>query len=165
MSRVALLLTLIACRGDKDSAAPAPGEDPYSVTVGPYSADVQWTSYGIPHITGEDYGSLGYGMGYAFARDHACVLADQIVMVRSERSRYFGEEWLDMDFGWLALDVRALAETGWFELDPEIQETLIGYAAGYSRFLEHRPAVVLPRAWAVWLGGGVCLGDRWGCAA
>jgi len=136
MSRAVLLLALIACRGGKDTSQQTTEQDPYAVTVGPYSADVQWTSYGIPHITGEDYGSLGYGMGYAFARDHACVLADQIVMVRSERSRYFGEEWLDMDFGWLALDVRAQAESGWFELDAEIQETLIGYAAGYSRFLE-----------------------------
>ena len=135
MSHVALLLTLMACRGDKDTGTPA-GPDPYDVTVGPYSADIQWTSYGIPHITAEDYGSLGYGMGYAFARDHACVLADQIVMVRSERSRYFGEAWLDMDFGWLALDVRKQAEDGWFALDANIQETIIGYAAGYSRFLE-----------------------------
>ncbi|MFT5681559.1 MAG: acyl-homoserine-lactone acylase [Myxococcota bacterium] len=137
MSYVPLLLSLLACRGDKDTTTtPEPGFDPYDVVVGPYDADIQWTSYGIPHITAEGYGSLGYGMGYAFARDHACVLADQIVMVRSERSRYFGEEWLDMDFGWLALDVRVQAEAGWPTLDPDIQAAIIGYAAGYSRFID-----------------------------
>jgi acyl-homoserine-lactone acylase len=134
-----ILMVLGACKDDPESS-PSPTQDdtpdPYDVEVGPYDADIRWTSHGIPHITADSYGSLGYGMGYAFARDHACVLADQIVMVRSERSRYLGEDWVDMDFGWLALSVRAQAESGWLSLSPEIQDTLVGYAAGYNRILE-----------------------------
>ncbi|MCB9779076.1 MAG: penicillin acylase family protein [Alphaproteobacteria bacterium] len=137
-----LLLALLSCKGDKaatDSGAGADsgdgGLDPYDVPVGPYDATVRWTSYGIPHITASDYGSLGYGMGYAFARDNACILADQIVMVRSERSRYFGDAFVDDDFGWLGLGVRQQAEDGWFELSEDSRAMLVGYAAGYNALL------------------------------
>ena len=40
----------------------------------------------------KDYGSLGYGYGYAFAQDNLCVLASRVVTLRGERSRYFGAE-------------------------------------------------------------------------
>jgi acyl-homoserine-lactone acylase len=35
-----------------------------------YSAEIRRTEYGIPHILASDYGSLGYGYGYAFAQDN-----------------------------------------------------------------------------------------------
>ncbi len=124
---------LLACR---PKTTEPPGPDPYDVQIGPYEATVRWTTWGVPHILAEEYGSLGYGMGYAFARDHACVLADQVVRVRGERARWFGAEHLDADLGWKALGLRAIAEEGWFSLDPEIQQTLVGYAAGYNRWLE-----------------------------
>lgn len=138
---VVFLLALLGCTKDPlpvDSGADSgsAGPDPYDVVVGPYDATIRWTSHGIPHIEGADYGSLGYGMAWAFARDHACVLADQLVMVRSERSRYFGAEYVDADLGWKALQVRKDAEEGWFELSESVQQMLIGYAAGYNRFLE-----------------------------
>lgn len=130
-----LITLLLACTPDKGSPTDT-GLDPYDVPVGPYAADIRWTSHGIPHIQADSYGSLGFGMGYAFARDHACVLADQVVRVRSERSRWFGEAYLDADLGWKALGVRQQAEDGWFEIEPEVQEMLVGYAAGYNRWLE-----------------------------
>jgi Penicillin amidase len=55
-----------------------------------YSAEIRRTEYGIPHILADDYGSLGYGYGYAFAQDNLCVLADRVVTLRGDRSRYFG---------------------------------------------------------------------------
>lgn len=136
-----VLFTMFACRATPPTAGDSGdsgsgGPDPYDVEVGPYDARVRWTSYGIPHIEAEDYGSLGYGMGYAFARDHGCVLADQVIMVNSERSRWFGDEFLDADFGWKALGVREKAEAGWFALSEPVQQTLVGYAAGYNRYLE-----------------------------
>lgn len=133
-----VLLALLSCRNTKpvDSAGGSEtGPDPYDVQVGPYDADIRWTSYGIPHISADSYGSLGFGMGYAFARDHACVLADQILMVNSQRSKHFGSDWVDFDFGWKGLRVRQQAESGWFGLDTDIQDALIGYAAGYNRLL------------------------------
>lgn len=155
-----LLLLLSACHPDKDGADTHADDtgvppDPYVVPVGPYSAEVRWTSRGVPHIVAADHGSLGFGMGYAFARDHACVLADQVVRVRGERSRYFGSGpdglYEDEDFGWLALGVREQAEEGWFTLPEDVQAALVGYAAGYNRWVEDHPDH---------LAGG-CEGEEW----
>jgi acyl-homoserine-lactone acylase len=33
-----------------------------------YDATIKYTQYGIPHITGGNFGDLGYGYGYAFAK-------------------------------------------------------------------------------------------------
>ena len=150
-----LLLALSGCKADPvPQKAQPPAADPYDVVVGPYDVMVRWTAWGVPHILAEDSGSLGYGMGYAFARDNGCVLADQILFTSSQRARYLGagedDEHLNTDLGWLALGVRADAESGWFELAPELQETLVGYAAGYNRYLEDTGS----------LPGG-CAGEPW----
>ena len=55
-----------------------------------YEAEIRRTSHGIPHITAKNMGSLGFGEGYAFAQDHLCSMADQVVKVRGERARFFG---------------------------------------------------------------------------
>ena len=133
--------------GEVDSGDPS-GPDPYDVIVGPYSATVRWTEYGIPHIQADEYGSLGFGMGYAFAQDHACTLMDQIIMVRSERAKWFGsgpdDLYINQDFGWLGLRVVSDAESGWFELDADIQAGLIGYAAGFNQWLSDVGADNIP---------------------
>ena len=113
--------------------------DPYDVQVGPYDTNIQWTDYGIPHITGQDYGSLGYGMGYALAKDHYCVLIDQIVRIRGERSKYHGDSHLDADFGWKAYGLVQMSEDNFHKLDNDIQQMLIGYTAGYNRFRQDNP--------------------------
>lgn len=55
-----------------------------------YNASIRWTSYGIPHIFANDWGSAGYGLAWAVAEDAICVLADDFITVRGERSHYFG---------------------------------------------------------------------------
>lgn len=96
------------------------GPNPYDVQIGPYEVDIRDTSYGIPHIIGDDFGSVGYGMGYAQAADHVCTLSDQILKVRSERARYlgpgFGDEHLASDFGWLGLQVMDQSKAGFLSL-------------------------------------------------
>jgi acyl-homoserine-lactone acylase len=87
-----LLLLVVACRKDDATAlgTTTTAADPYDVPIGPYEVEIRTTAYGVPHIVADDYGSVGFGMGWAHARDHLCTLADQIVKVRSERARYFG---------------------------------------------------------------------------
>jgi acyl-homoserine lactone acylase PvdQ len=53
-------------------------------------AKVRWTSYGIPHYLADDMPSVAYAAGYVESRDVVCILADQFVRLRAERSRYFG---------------------------------------------------------------------------
>lgn len=147
-------LTLTSCTGDDDTGEVA--LDPYDVTVGPYETQIRWTRYGIPHITADDHGGIGFGMGYVMAKDHICTLADQIVKTRSERAMYFGpgsgDANIESDFGWLHLDVRGKAERSFLELRPEAQARYVGYAAGYNRYLEEVGVDGLPEP---------CRGAEW----
>jgi len=141
MRRALPLLLLLACTGNESDDTDTDTDttvapDSYDVTVGPYQVDIRTTSYGIPHIVAQDEGSLGYGLGHIWARNHICVIADQIVKVRSERAKYFGEAHVDSDFGWLHLRVREQAEQGWFDLSPAMQDRIVGVAAGYNAHLE-----------------------------
>ena len=152
------LFILTACPSDDDTPTVIddPKADPYDVQVGPYDADIRWTSWGIPHILAEDEGSLGFGMGYAFARDHVCTLADQLLKIRSERAKYFGpgdsDVHLNSDFGWLGLRVIEFAEEGFLEMPEDLQKGIVGYAAGYNHWLETSGADGLPEP---------CFGVEW----
>ncbi|MCR6033282.1 acylase [Nocardioides sp. zg-579] len=55
-----------------------------------YRARIEWTKHGIPHITADGFGSLGFGSGYAAAEASLCTLADTLVTGRGERSLWFG---------------------------------------------------------------------------
>ena len=57
-----------------------------------YQATIVRTAYGVPHITARDFGSLGYGYGFALASDDLCTMAQTYVTVEGERSRYFGPD-------------------------------------------------------------------------
>ncbi len=50
------------------------------------------TAHGVAHVTANDYRKLGFGIGYAYTSDNACLLAEQIVTASGERSLYFGAE-------------------------------------------------------------------------
>ncbi len=143
-------MLLWGCQGasqdDDDSTEPLP----------PYQATLRTTSYGIPHILAEDLGSAAFGQGYVFARDHICVLADQIVKVRGQRARYFGagedDEHVNSDFGYHASRVRMYAEEGFPHLSPDVQDELNGFAAGYNHLLEQKGLEGLPPD---------CAGQEW----
>ena len=104
-----------------------------------YHATIRRTAYGVAHILADDLGSAGFGQAYAFAQDHACVLADQILKVRSERSLFLGPgafgEHLDSDFGYLSLEVMKRAEAGLAAQTAEVRALIDGYVAGYNQFL------------------------------
>ena len=57
-----------------------------------YSATIVRTTYGIPHITADNYGDLGFGDGYAYAQDNFCLLMREVVAANGQTARYFGEE-------------------------------------------------------------------------
>ena len=57
-----------------------------------YQATIAITKHGIPHVTADDFGSLGFGSGYAAAEDAVCTLADTLVTARGQRSRWFGPD-------------------------------------------------------------------------
>jgi acyl-homoserine-lactone acylase len=114
----------------------------------PYSAEIRRTQAGIPHIKAADWGSLGYGYGYAQAQDNLCTLADAFVTYRGERSAWFGPDArppsgatfgqprnLDADFFFRLVDDAAAVER-YRSAQPATLQTLIeGFAAGYNRYL------------------------------
>ena len=57
-----------------------------------FKADVTWTEYGIPHIKANSWKDLGFGVGFAFAEQNLCVMAETFVTVNAERSMFFGPD-------------------------------------------------------------------------
>lgn len=104
-----------------------------------YSAEIRRTSHGIPHITAKDIGSLGFGEGYAFAQDHLCSLADQVVKARGERARFFGpgenNRHLNSDIAFRALGIYEQARSMLQSMPKEQREMIEGYVAGYNQYL------------------------------
>lgn len=123
---------------------------------GRYGATIRRTSFGIPHITADDYGSLGFGQGYAIAEDHLCTLADQIVKVRSERARFFGrgenDRHLNSDLAYLAIGLRDRAKAALASEPTEVRDLVEGYAAGYNAYLAEVGADGVK---------GFCRGEPW----
>ncbi|ACE86064.1 bifunctional acylase PvdQ [Cellvibrio japonicus] len=106
-------------------------------------ADIRWTTYGIPHIKADNEFGLGYGIGYAYSRDNACLLVQEIITANGERSRFFGTEKTssaqinnlasDLFYSWLNNDYQV--DTFWQKQPEAIQQLLRGYVQGFNRYL------------------------------
>ena len=117
------------------------------------SADIRRTSFGVPHIRAENERGLGYGIGYAYAQDNLCLLANEIVTVNGERSRYFGPDQLtveerenqvsDLFFAWL--NTPEAVAGFWKAQTQPVRDLVEGYVAGYNRSLTERRAQGLPQ--------------------
>jgi acyl-homoserine-lactone acylase len=68
----------------------APAGTAQAASTPAYSATITRTRHGIPHVVAKDFGSLGFGSGYASAGTSICTLADTLLTGRGERSRYLG---------------------------------------------------------------------------
>jgi len=116
------------------------------------SAQIRRTTFGVPHIVAKDERGLGYGIGYAYAQDNLCLLANEILTVNGERSRYFGAQGVtieqrgnlasDLFFTWLNTPT---AVSAFMQAQPApVRELLEGYASGYNRALAERRSQGLP---------------------
>ncbi len=125
--------------------------------AGTYEADIRWTTHGVAHIRGGTWGDLGFGQGYACARDHLPTLADQIVKVRSERSRFHGAgpdgAHLASDLGYRALGVQERAPQLRDAQPDHVRQLVTGYTAGYNAWLAEAEAAGDLPEW--------CAGTAW----
>ena len=139
-------LLMLACGGDVST----------SPSTSQYEASIRRTSYGIPHIQAADLGSLGFGEGYAQAEDHLCTVADQVVLARGERAKYFGrgedDRHLASDIGMRALRIHERAAEDHAAMPQELREWIEGYVAGYNHYLEETGAENV---------AGWCRGEPW----
>jgi acyl-homoserine-lactone acylase len=129
-----------------------------SAAGGKSGAVVRRTEYGIPHIRAHSYRDLGLGAGYAFAEDNLCLLAEQIVTLDGERSRWFGAGGgnlgSDLYHRWVnrtrVVEQALSAPSG---PSRDAREMARGYAAGYNRYLAGTGVDGLPES--------VCRGAGW----
>jgi acyl-homoserine-lactone acylase len=122
-----------------------------------YRAEIRRTEGGWAHIKARDYGSLGYGYGYAYAEDQLCTLAEIVVTVNAQRSRYFGrgDGNLESDFFYQRIKDMGIVERLSRRPAPHgpskiVRASVRGFVAGYNAYLRRR-GVSDPR----------CRGERW----
>ncbi|MBC9730662.1 penicillin acylase family protein [Streptomyces sp. TRM68367] len=152
--------------------AALPTTAPAAVDQGPRDTGVviRYTEYGIPHIEASDYRGLGFGYGYAAARDNICALAETYMTVRGDRSRHLGPEAapdsglsaassnLNSDLYFRGIEasgvVRRLARSAPpLGPEPEVMSMVRGYVAGYNRQLRETGADGI--------GDPACRGAAW----
>ncbi|PKH13753.1 acylase [Pseudomonas fluorescens] len=112
------------------------------------SAQIRRTTYGVPHIRANDERGLGFGIGYAYAQDNLCLLANEIVTVNGQRARFFGPEQTtleernnlasDVFFTWL--NTPSAVQAFWSAQTPQIRQRIDGYVAGFNRYLKEQGA-------------------------
>ena len=116
------------------------------------SAQIRRTTFGVPHIVARDERGLGYGVGYAYAQDNLCLLANEVLTVNGERSRYFGatgktleqRDNLSSDLFFTWLNSQAAVDAFLQAQPAPVQALLAGYASGYNRALAERRRQGLP---------------------
>ena len=118
-----------------------------------FQADIQWTSYGIPHVKAADWGSLGYGFAYATATDAVCVIAKDLVTVNGQMTKYFGDTPKHIASDVFHTSVLTAEKIAAFDQaqTPKAQWFAAGYARGYNRYLKDH-ATSLPAS---------CKGQPW----
>ncbi|HBX73461.1 MAG TPA: hypothetical protein DEG86_10795, partial [Halieaceae bacterium] len=133
---------LAACTDGNDRVAPPPEPE---LT---YSAEIRRTEFGIPHIRAEDWGSLGYGFGYAYAQDNYCVAMREIVFAAGRSAELMGEDMGNIEsdflFRFLNGDKDAFAEEFVSALPQFARDLAAGYSRGMNRYLEETGLDNLP---------------------
>jgi acyl-homoserine-lactone acylase len=157
LSVAAVAIALSGCGSDDNQyelTKPIPVDPPVSPPVAPelpafdddgiLQANIRWTDYGVPHVTADNLESMSFGVGYAFAQDNLCILADQIIKYNSERAKYLGpdrvpgsgdSEHLINDFGFLTVGIREQAEQNLASMSANSRAMLSGYTKGYNQYL------------------------------
>ncbi|HET7247820.1 MAG TPA: penicillin acylase family protein, partial [Streptosporangiaceae bacterium] len=145
MAAVAALVAIAA-----PPALASRGAGPARAQPAQLSAQIRYTTGGVPHILAHSWPSLGFGYGYAFAKDNLCTMANDYVTVEAQRSRYFGPNGVDIERGngvvVSNLDsdlfyqqiinsgvVQKLAQA----LSPTEKLVEAGYVKGYNGYLAH----------------------------
>jgi acyl-homoserine-lactone acylase len=168
-----MLLPVLGSCGDGHDHVPPMASPPHATL----KAELTRTAYGVLHVRAENFAGLGFGLAYGYAQDNVCMLADTLLTVRGERSRYFGGDaratvgtngeysvsidYLDhqmfelrnedSDFFFKAyLDLPRL-RAGYAAGSAEVTALLEGYVSGYNRYLRDHagqlPAACRGAAW------------------
>lgn len=123
------------------------------------SVTITLTEHGIPHVVAQDWRGLGYGEGYALARNDLCAMADAFATYSGRRALHYGvaaafkaftgadpvpnaEEDLVQRFligNWVVKVARA-------KMSPRARALVDGFAAGYDAYVASLPSENRPEA-------------------
>ena len=103
-----------------------------------YNVEIRWTSYGIPHVKADDWGSLGYGFAYATATDGICVFAREVARANGTLAADFGasDENLASDAFHRAIITSDRLQKNAAALSDNMRAYTAGFVAGYNRFID-----------------------------
>lgn len=144
-----LFAVLAACSdsSDRGSTAPQPPLPPAEPSP-TYAAEIRRSDYGIPHIRANDWGSLGYGFGYAYAEDNFCVAMREIVYATGRSAELMGEAEgsveSDFLFRYLNGDKADFKREFVDGLPQFVRDLAEGYTRGMNRYLEETGKDNLP---------------------
>jgi acyl-homoserine-lactone acylase len=145
---LAAIAALVGGAAAPTLASQSPG--PHGPAAGQFTAKIRYTTGGIPHILAHNWPDLGFGYGYAFAKDNICTMANDYVTVEAQRSRYFGPKGSYIQRG-NGVTVNNLESDIYFKqiidshivqrlergLNPDEKELEAGYVKGYNGYLAH----------------------------
>lgn len=123
-------------------------------TTASFKTQIRWTSYGIPHVKADDWAGMGYGFAYATANDAVCVIADDVMTVNGDRSKYQGggDGNLQSDVFHKGLLTDQNLEVFSAAQSANDHEFSRGYAAGFNRYLrDHADALPASCAGKPWV--------------
>ncbi|WP_087026349.1 penicillin acylase family protein [Thaumasiovibrio subtropicus] len=110
--------------------------------------EIVWTDKDVPRILANNYESLGFGYGYAHARDRLVELLGQAIAMRGQRSKYYGPDAFST-LGFLKttnlnsdLMFKLRVPDEWVKeelerLNPETQDYIVGYVNGLNFFVDN----------------------------
>jgi acyl-homoserine-lactone acylase len=156
-------------RGGEPRAAPvaiagliliaALGSGP-AVSAAERHVTVTLTEHGIPHVVARDWNGLGYGEGYALARNDLCSIANAIATYSGRRAQRYGMAGAFMAFAGDRAPVPNAQEdlVQRFLIDDEVvkrarakmssraRALVDGFAAGYNAYVAALPPTKRPEA-------------------
>jgi acyl-homoserine-lactone acylase len=149
--RLRTLTVMAAIAAMVGTTAPALASRPPAArgpAAGQLTAQIRYTTGGIPHILASNWTDLGFGYGYAFAKDNLCTMADDYVTVEAQRSRYFGPtgSYVQRGNGFVENNLQSdeffqqIINSGVVQkleqgLNPDEMQIEAGYVRGYNSYL------------------------------
>ena len=119
-----------------------------------FDARIRWTSYGIPHVTASNWGSLGYGFAYATATDAVCTMARDVAMVNGDLSKHFGPADGNRESDVFHRAILADTTVRAYDRHQSVKSNQFaaGYVAGFNRYLrDHQTDLPVACGGAAWV--------------
>jgi acyl-homoserine-lactone acylase len=150
---LALLLAACGSSGAHEEPQPNPDDQHHAPDI-----VIRYTEYGIPHVRAANYRELGFGQGYAQARDNLCKIERGMLEFKGEASRHFGADGSPNSMTMASpsslvsdLYFKGIVRSGVIEellaqpapLGPNahVREAVQGYVAGFNALLAEHPDV------------------------